>query len=298
MGLRLLSIAAVLAFGAFGADIESAQRLYDHTNFGRAVEELLPIAEGNAAAAELLGQSYFMLGEYKKATDAFEKAITLDASRSDYYHWLGRAYGRRAEAAFPLTAVGYANKAKSSFEKAVRLEPKNLEAVSDLLEYYLQAPGFMGGGFDKAEKMASLIAEHDAAEGNFARARIAEERKDFSNAEALLRRAIALRPHQVGRILDLAKLLAKEGRIAESDAVFAQAQTVDPGAPKLLYARAETYIKCNRRHEEARQLLTQYLASNISPDDPSKVDARKLLKQVTVKQGTLNQVTLKQSSGS
>ena len=100
--------------------------------------------------------------------------------------------------------------------------------------------------------MASLIAEHDAAEGNFARARIAEERKDFSRAEELLKRAIELAPHQVGRMLDLAKLLAKQGRLDESDAVFAKAQTISPDEPKLLFAQASTYIRCNRRKKKQK----------------------------------------------
>jgi tetratricopeptide (TPR) repeat protein len=284
MGFRFIGIAVFFALNAFSAgapEVESARKLYNHTNFRGAAEQLLPIADQSAAASELLGQSYFMLGEYKKSTAAFERALALDPSQSAYFHWLGRAYGRRAETSFPLAAVGYAAKARSNFEKAVQLDPKNLEAVSDLLEYYLQAPGFMGGGFDKAEEMAALIAGHDAAEGNFARARIAEERKDYSRAEALLKRAIELAPHQVGRMLDLAKLLAKQGRFEESDAVFAQARQVAPDAPKLLFAEAATYIKCNRRKDEARELLTRYLAANTSPDDPSKSEAHRLLKQVS-----------------
>ena len=279
-----MTVALLFALGAFGvteSGIEHAQKLYNSTEFRAAAEELRPLANANPAAGALLGQSYYMLGEYKKATEAFEKAIALDPSRADYYHWLGRAYGRRAETSLPPMSISYANKAKSNFEKAIQLDRRNLEAVSDLLEYYLQAPGFMGGGFDKAEKMAKIIAEYDAAEGNFARARIAEERKDYSNAEALLRRAIMLAPHQVGRMLDLAKLLAKQGRFEESDSVFVEAHRMEPDAPKILFAEASTYIKCNRRKEEARQLLTRYLASSISPDDPAKSEARKLLKQVS-----------------
>ena len=58
-----------------------------------------------------------MLGEYKSASDAFEHALALDSSHSSYYHWLGRAYGRRAETSFPLTAVNYAAKARAASKK-------------------------------------------------------------------------------------------------------------------------------------------------------------------------------------
>ena len=51
-------------------------------------------------------------------------------------------------------APGHASKAHRYFEKAVELDPKNLEAMNDLFEYYLEAPGFLGGGFDKAQALA------------------------------------------------------------------------------------------------------------------------------------------------
>jgi hypothetical protein len=47
----------------------------------------------------------------------------------------------------------------------------------------------------------------------------------------------------------------------------------------LLYTRAETYIKAGRNIQTARELLKRYLSANLSPDDPSRQDAEKLLKQ-------------------
>ena len=80
-----------------------------------------------------------------------EKAFNAQPSNADYALWLGRAYGRRAETSGPFTAPGFASKARQYFEKAARLNPRNLEALSDLFEYYLEAPGFLGGGMDKAQ---------------------------------------------------------------------------------------------------------------------------------------------------
>jgi Tfp pilus assembly protein PilF len=275
-------LVAMLAAHGFAADgLERAQKLYDHTNFRDAVNVLLPIANGNAAASELLGQSYFMLGEYRKASEHLEKAVAIDPSNANYQHWLGRAYGRRAETAFPMMAINYAGKARVSFEKAVQLDPNNGEAVNDLFEYYLQAPGMLGGGFDKASRIADAIAAKDPAEGVFAKARIAEERKDYSTAEAMLRRAIELAPRQPGRLVDLARFLAKRGRYEESDAAFDRARPFAPEAPRVLFSEASTYLKAHRKFCEARELLQQYLASDIRPDDPSKDEARRLLRQAS-----------------
>jgi hypothetical protein len=86
----------------------------------------------------------------------------------------------------------------------------------------------------------------------------------------------------VGRILDIAKFLAKQGRYEESDLAFLQAEKVAPDAPKVLFAKASTYIKTNRNVDTARELLKKYLmASNLTPEDPPKSEAQRLLRKVS-----------------
>jgi len=267
--------------GAQNPEYDKALKVFNRTYYGSAVQTLAAIAERNAAETELLGKSYYMLGAYRDATDAFHRALEMEPNNASFYHWLGRAYGRRAETAFPVAAPGYASKARTNFEKSVELDPTDGEALNDLFEYYLQAPGLLGGGLDKAAKIAEKISRLNAAEGAFARARIAEERKDWGQAETLLRRAAELAPQQPGRLLDLAKLLSKRGRYDESDATFAKAHQVAPNAPKVLFAEASAYIKANRKMDQARELLKKYLVMNTSPEDPSKTEARKLLSKVS-----------------
>lgn len=261
--------------------LNQAQKLYNHTEFESAIRVLSPTADQSASALRLLGQSYFMLGEYKKAVETLERAVSLAPLDSDSYTWLGRAYGRRAETSFAISAVGFANKSRANLEKAVQLNPANTEAVDDLFEYYVQAPGFLGGGFEKASRLASQIARRDPAEGNYAKARLAEQRKEYGTAEEHLRQAMAMAPQQVGRVLDLAKFLSKQGRYEEAESTFAHAQEVAPDAPKVMFARADTYIKSKRNIEMARELLKRYLASNLTPDDAPKTEALKLLKQAS-----------------
>jgi Flp pilus assembly protein TadD len=127
-----------------------------------------------------------------------------------------------------------------------------------------------------------MVARRDPAEGAYDRARIAEARKQYGPAEQYLKRAAELAPHQVGRLLDLAKFLAKQGRFEESDRTFLEAEKVAPDAPKVLFAEASTYLKANRNIETARELLKRYLnASNLTPDDPPKSEAERLLKKAS-----------------
>jgi len=266
----------------FGQEsLKRAEELYQRTDYQASLTLLQAVTKPNGATYCLAGQNYFMLGEYKKATDAFQKALALEPSKSEYAHWLGRSFGRRAETSNLLTAPMHASKARQYFEQAVELDPSNEEALNDLFDYYLQAPGFLGGGFDKAERVAQRIAERNAAEGYFAQAQLADKRKQFDTAEEQLRRAMELAPRQVGRVLDLAKYQAKRGRIQESEAAFDKAEQLAPGSPKVCFARARTYVEQKRNLDKAKVMLIKYLHSDLTPDDPPREQAEKLLKQVT-----------------
>lgn len=234
----------------------------------------------DASTYQLTGQNYFMLGDYEKACQFFEKARTLAPNLSDHSLWLGRAYGRRAETEGWLVAPSRASKARQYFEAAVMLDPHNAEAMNDLFDYYLNAPGFLGGGVDKAEAIAKRIEHERPAEFHHEMSQLADHRKQYDEAVTHLRQAIELAPEELGRVLDLARYLAKIGRMNEAEAVFSRAETRWPGDRHLAFAEAKVYVDSHREPEKARHLLEQYLKSDLTPDDPSKQTAEKLLRQV------------------
>ena len=267
-------------FCLWGGDrLQRAEELYQKTDY-RASLALLQQPR-DAADHYLTGRNYFMLGDYKKATDAFQKALALEPSKSEYAHWLGRTFGRRAETSNYFTAPAYASKARQYFEQAVRMDPTNDEALNDLFDFYLQAPGILGGGFDKAQEVAKRIAKLNEAEGHFAQAQLADKRKEYDTAEQQLRRAMELAPRQVGRVIDLAKYVAKRGRFQESETIFDRAEHLEPNSPKVMFARAHTYIQEKRNLDKARSLLKKYLQSDLTPEDPPRAQAEKLLRQVS-----------------
>ncbi len=221
-----------------------------------------------------------MLGDLKKSTDYLQKACNSEPNNGEYMDWLGRAYGKRAETSNPFQAPGFASKARQAFETSVRLDPKNSDALSDLFDFYLEAPGFLGGGYDKALAVAERISVIDPPEGYFAKAKLAQKRKEYQSAEEHLRQAISAAPHEVGHMIALARFLANQGRTRESDAVFEQAQNVNPNAPQVWFARADVLIKQKRNLDEAKNLLKKYVRSSVTVDDPPKDQAFRLLKQV------------------
>jgi tetratricopeptide (TPR) repeat protein len=241
----------------------------------------LPVAFAALASADpaLLSQAQasYAARDFRRAAEILEKAARQAPDNAMVQLWLGRAYGRRAETSLPFNAPRYASRARQHFEKSVALDPANAEALSDLMEYYLQAPGFLGGGLDKAEALLPKFRAIGPAVHESGLARVAEARKDVPAAERHLRRTVTLEPASPGRLLDLAQFLARHGRFPEALPVLESAARLGPGQPRVLYVTAELYIGARHNLPVARQLLQRYLAAPADPNLPSRQEAEKLL---------------------
>lgn len=127
--------------------------------FGAVLALGVPAAESDTAGwYHSLGNSRFALEDYDGAIDAYERAIERAPRVSEYHRLLGRTYGRLAEESGWLRAIGLAKKTRIAFERSVELDGANLEALSDLMQYYERAPGFLGGGQEKAEGIRDRLA--------------------------------------------------------------------------------------------------------------------------------------------
>ncbi|MBV8846535.1 MAG: hypothetical protein JO307_27330 [Bryobacterales bacterium] len=281
--MRFVSTFLLLAAGISAAglpEFDRARDLYQHTNYRESIKVLLALSPKDPNVLQLLGQNYYMAGDFKKSSEALEKAVAMGNSRAETYLWLGRAYGRRAETAGPFSAPGLAGHARKNFEKAVELDITSHEAAGDLMDYYLGAPGFMGGGMNKAEDLAKRVAAVDAPEGEYLWAQIEDKRKHYDAAENHLRKAKELSPREIGRLLPLAVHLAKHGRTKESDALFAEAASLAPGNPHVVFDRAETYVETQRNLDDARRLLREYVTLPLTPEDPPRESAQALLAKI------------------
>jgi len=279
--MRILSalLLLVAAAGATPDVVGRASAIYQRTEYEDSLHVLAQDPAPDAANYLLSGKNYFMLCDYKRAIEFFEKALAISPANSEYELWLGRAWGRRAETSGWLTAGMHASKARQCFERAVTLDPRNREAKNDLFAFYLNAPGFLGGGLEKAAAAAQSIANERPPEYEFEEAQIADRKKDYTAAEAHLRRAMELAPSEAGRILDVARYVAKRGRLAESDVLFEQARKLAPSQPRVAIAEARVDIENHRNLEQARKLLAEYLHASLTPDDPPRQEAEKLLRR-------------------
>ena len=115
--------------------------------------------ESEDAVQFSLGQREFAAGDYDKAINSFSNAVRLAPDNSVYHHWLGKSYGMLAQESSLLTAYSLSRKTRRELERAVELDDRNVDALTDLMEFYRRAPGFLGGGEEKAEKIRIRLDE-------------------------------------------------------------------------------------------------------------------------------------------
>src|SRR5687768_5438314 len=221
----LLTVAAV-AVGAQDSTSLSDSRLCDralNSSAPPSVRADLDLALASAVASTQAARAAFLRGcqrfaERKpdKADDEFEKAVKLEDGNAVYHFWLGRAVGDQAQDANPLRQPGLARRTKAEFERAAALAPDYIEAREGLLEYYLAAPGILGGSKDKARAEAAEIGKRNPYRGSVLGITIALRTGDTTAAIRGYESLIAAHPDSVGLYGSLATLLGAQRRWSDA----------------------------------------------------------------------------------
>ena len=149
--------------------LEQAIQYYEDGNLTEAKRIFQTHFEVNPRSGETayyLGRILWQEGNPDEAHVWLERAVRLDDESSNAHLWLGNFYGYKAQKAGLLKKAGWAKKMKREVERAVALDENNLDARFTLLQFYTNAPGFMGGGKDKARVQASEIKKRDLAYGH------------------------------------------------------------------------------------------------------------------------------------
>ena len=194
-------------------------------------------AASETPAAFVPVQEALKAERWDMAVEAGEKAVREQPESSEAHLWLGRAYGQKAIRASIFSQMGLARKCKASFEKAVALDPKSTDARVDLIQYFANAPGIVGGGMDKARVEVRVLDGLDPARGALMSGYILSREKRPVEAEAEYRRAVSLNSGDATIHWRFGRFLEKAGRKDDAKTELREALKLDPaleGAKKDL----------------------------------------------------------------
>lgn len=271
-----------------GTDLAPGIELFEARRLEEAQSFFEPYAASHpksAAAAFYLGRVFLEAKQTEKAVDWLERAAGLDPGNADLHRWLARAYGIAAQSANPVAQTRYAREAKAALDKAVRLDPKNIRAREDLIQFLLGSPEFLGGSVEQARLHAEEMRKLDPVAGRMMLATIALHQKDPARAEREYQAAIQESPKDLRPRTGLGFLYQGQSRWAEAFDAFEEALRVEPGNWPVLYQVGRTGALSGQRLDRAEEALSRYLGHAPRGDDPPLASAHFRLGMVYEKKG-------------
>ena len=239
---------------------------------------------GDGTAHLLLCRADFAQELPDQAVAECQQAVTALPSSSEAEMWLGRALGLNASHANPVTAYSLAKRVHAAFERAVQLNPRDTAAASDLGEFYISAPGMVGGGAEKLDDLIRLHLADAPAKAHRLLALRLEKNKDLPAAEGEYKLAIAAgkTPEAYS---DLALFYQRHKRADDALAAAKQAFAADSGRGPVEADLASILTDAKRAPDLAIAALRAYLTSANQTDAAPVFKVRVLLGKLLLKSG-------------
>jgi tetratricopeptide (TPR) repeat protein len=240
----------------------------------------------DASALFRQAQELMRRQEFAAAVPLLEKCVAADQGNSKFHQWLGRALGLQAAQNGITSSLLSIRKVKAELEKAIALDPLNLEARQDLAILYRALPGLLGGSNAKAAEQVGFIRRHDPAfaaqlDGDF----LASDKK-YDAALAAYNDSARLHPRPIIQV----RISLVHQQKKEWDKAFAaldQALGMDANYPFALYQVGRTAALSGQQLDRGEKYLRTYLAMPLREEleNPSLAAAHYRLGNILEKKG-------------
>jgi len=198
--------------------IASARALLDARKLPEAQQAFEQLAAADPKNAEVnyyLGDLALRRHDLEKGVAYLEKSVAAAPEVSRYHHRLGDAYGTQAAEASVFRQLGFAKKCLAAYERAVALDPSNVDARASLFEFYRRAPSLLGGGIEKAAAQAAAVKQLDAQRGRFLFATLYAGEKKYAEAFAEFDEVLKTHPDDYAALYQIGRLAATSGQFVD-----------------------------------------------------------------------------------
>ncbi|HTX18999.1 MAG TPA: tetratricopeptide repeat protein [Bacteroidota bacterium] len=165
------------------------------------------------------------------AEDEIDKALEINDRVARYHYMRGQILGERAMNSNIFKQGILAPKVKNAFLRAAELDPGMVEAHVGLYNYYVMAPGIMGGSDEEALRQAEIVTTLDAPRGHILLANYHQHKNEPGLAEEELKKSIAAAPQRTSGYKMLGYLYVSEGKFDPAVEQFAKYVALDPKNP-------------------------------------------------------------------
>jgi tetratricopeptide (TPR) repeat protein len=294
----VLNLLLITGHVAMAADVDADVLIKNgHYKHARAVlEKRLAANPKDAQALTLMALVKLAFRDFDGATKVAEQAVGLNGKDAQAHAVSAECYGSKTKGDVGMfEGLRLARSVKSEAETALAIDPKNYLALRSLMEFYMEAPGIIGGSNSQADAMAAKIMAIDPAKGYLAKAEIAtqnnqsdqvaslylkaaeadpksydvcirlgglylaEKTHDLNKAEDYSQKAIQLDPERAAGWGLLAIVTVQKGDMPGLDKLLVQAEKAAPDN-LAYYFRAARALSANGKDDvRAEKLYKQYL---------------------------------------
>jgi tetratricopeptide (TPR) repeat protein len=270
----IASVILLMAFPPGLLAVNSLDRgieLFEAGDLPAAKESLEGVLEAdseNHAALFYLGRIALAEEDLDGAIGRLQQAVKLDGDDSAYRTWLGRAYIAKLQTVSFFERGVLSGRALEHLQKAVELDPSNVEARITLGGYYLSAPPIAGGSKKKAREQAEEVLKHDAVEGNAMLARIHIKDEEYDQAIEKLSACVEAKPDNIEYRYHLGMLYQQLERYENAFEAFEEILAIDPEDRAALYQIGRSAALSGLNTDRGIECLTVYLAKDVKPGYP------------------------------
>lgn len=252
---------------ATAATVDEAKKLFEDgwwDKSGVMLEEILAADPGNAEAMVDLSRIRLLTDDIDAAEELCEQAIEMNDNNAMYHLIMGQIMAIKSQKSNFIMAIPRAKDARTEFEKAVLVDPHNLDARLALFQYDMQAPGIAGGNLERARAMADSMAAYDSSYHHLAKSLLAEfPDRNYPLAEEELRKAIAVIPDSRAGYIWLGGFLARREEPGKAVEAYREMAAVDSLKMQAYYMMAASYRQLDKP-EVAESTYLQILAIDSS----------------------------------
>lgn len=269
----------------------------------------------------LTSRMKLVTGDAQTALPLAERAASLAPGEADYRYQVAACVGTMAQGAGALKGLGLAKRFRREAEAALALDPRHVDSIEGLVEFYSRAPGIAGGNDKRAYALADSLVRIDPARGRLEQATLffrdkhedqgeqalrqalatapgdyrvrmtlfrfctSEQRRQWDEAETHAKAALAIDPGRIAAYAALAGLYAHLGRWDDLDRTLAEAERAVPDNRSPHYQAARTLLGDEKELPRAERLFRAYLAAEPEIGAPTLAHAHWRLGLAIEKQG-------------
>lgn len=257
-------LVAGLSAGLACSDLPAMDENFESESIDR--DALAGLIESNPDCDRALvvqGRLHMKADDVEEGVETFRNVVEQAGDSSMAHTWLGRALLTRASRESSLSD---AEEAVEALERAIEIDPMNLDARETLAAFHRSAPWIAGGDMDVAEEQAEFVMQHDRRRGINMTVRNLMADGDEDEAIELMQVSLQEEPDWDELAVQLAIAWHGEEEFEKAHGLLVDYVAQPQPNPMAVYQLGRTSALSGKFIEDGRAAMQRYIAMVETPD--------------------------------